>query len=185
MGLNGYQMISFPPHSSWKHFLPKIVLSCALGQGHWRCFGDCGSVSAHRRKGRGCQDLRRQEKAGHWARSRPGEDKLFCIPHWETQKLVFSLKLFVKLFKRQEKQKHDHLPAVSSLHVNQVTLFFLTTWGGNSSLRRRRWKRLSLTLNRLVSVVCVTSTRTLFVNVTFFFCVNIHLYTFEHWLLWF
>lgn len=32
MGLNSYQMVPFP-HSSWKHFLPKIVLSAAFGPG--------------------------------------------------------------------------------------------------------------------------------------------------------
>lgn len=32
MGLNSYQMVPFP-HSSWKHFFPKIVLSAATGQG--------------------------------------------------------------------------------------------------------------------------------------------------------
>lgn len=62
MGLNSYQMVPFP-HSSWKHFLPKIVLSSAFGQGHWRCC-DCGSVSFHHRGGCGCQVLHGQEREG-------------------------------------------------------------------------------------------------------------------------
>lgn len=62
MGLNSYKMVPFP-HSSWKHFLPKIVLSSAFGQGHWRCC-DCGSVSFHHRGGHGCQVLHKQERAG-------------------------------------------------------------------------------------------------------------------------
>lgn len=62
MGLNSYQMVPFP-HSSWKHFLPKIVLSSAFGQGHWRCC-DWGLVSFHHRGGRRCQVLHGQEKGG-------------------------------------------------------------------------------------------------------------------------
>lgn len=62
MGLNSYQMVLLR-RSSWKHFLPKIVLSSASGQGHWRC-SDCGSVTFYHRGGRGCQLLCAQERVG-------------------------------------------------------------------------------------------------------------------------
>lgn len=132
------------PRSSWKLFLPKIVLSSAPGQGHWRCC-DCGSVSVHRRGGRRCQLLHRQERAECRVGSRQRGEVQSWMVGWQicrpapTIKPLFSYWLWREPFSSESKQKHVDVLFVS-VREKQFVSSFLRAWV--CSPRWLKWEKI-------------------------------------------
>lgn len=179
MGLNSYQMVVFP-HSPWKHFLPKIVLSS--GPGHWGC-SDCGSVTF-------CQLFHAQERVGSSAvgsgdgtilKGQPSlrNIKLNALQRRRTSAAQGS-PLYEDIWKVHtwSKQKNVNLLFLLFTHCRWHTFSssFLTLWVINS-LRWHRWKNPLLTevnswhvrLSWQTCHICVTPQRFCCLS---YFCVR-------------